>query len=85
MKRPLLRHIGYGGIAVGGAALVTAVVLGVVVRNGVTAAGKAPAVRTPAQAGAEVSSSDAEAAATDALFVVGGVCAAVGVPLAVVF
>jgi hypothetical protein len=85
MKRPVLRHLGYGGIAVGAAALVTAVVLGSVVRSGVTAAGKAPTSRTPAEASAEVSSSDAEAAATDALFVVGGVCAAVGIPLAVVF
>jgi tetratricopeptide (TPR) repeat protein len=84
-RRPLLRTLGYAGIAVGGAALITAIVLGVVVKSGVTGAGTAPASRTPAQASAQVSSSDAEAAGADALYVVGGVFAAAGVPLAVVF
>jgi tetratricopeptide (TPR) repeat protein len=85
MPRPLLHKLGLSAIAVGGAALVTALALSIVVGNENSAAARITGPRTAAQADALLSRSHSEASAEDGLFAAGGVLAAAGIPLTVVF
>jgi hypothetical protein len=85
ISNPTVRNVGYAGIAIGGAALIAAVVLGVTVQENTLAIGQRTGQRSTAQANADLSTSQAEATGADALYVIGGVLAAAGVPLAVVF
>jgi hypothetical protein len=82
---PVLRKVGYAGIAVGGAALIAAIVLGVTVQNDSVAAGKLSGQRTVAQADTQYNSISGRATGADALFGVSGVLAAGGIAFAVVF
>jgi tetratricopeptide (TPR) repeat protein len=84
-KNPMLRNLGYVGIAVGGAALIVAIALGVTEQNQTAALGKTATSRSTAQSDAALTTTAAEAGGADALYVVGGVLAAAGIPLAVVF
>jgi hypothetical protein len=82
---PLVRDIGFAGIAVGGAALAVAIVLGVTVRNDTSAVGMRSGERTTAQAAMLYNSINERSAGADSLFGIGGVLAAGGVALAVAF
>jgi hypothetical protein len=84
-SQPALRNIGYAGIAAGGAALVAALALGITVMNDNAALGNRSGARTTAQANAELSSLHSREEGADALFGIGGLLAAGGVALAVVF
>jgi hypothetical protein len=84
-KSPVLRNVGFAGIAVGGAALIVAVALAVTDQNQITALGKTTTSRSVAQSDAALATTGSEASAADALYVIGGVLAAAGIPLAVVF
>jgi hypothetical protein len=85
--RPALvqRKIGYVAVAVGGAALVAATILGVTVQSEGAGLNKAPVMRTTTQANSQLSSLDSREYAADTLFAIGGLLAAGGVALAVVF
>jgi hypothetical protein len=79
-----IRDVGWAGVAVGGAALVSAVALGIETQNQKALLTSAT-VRSTAQANMEWSREKSFATATNALSIAGGVLAAAGVVVVIVF
>jgi hypothetical protein len=85
-KRPSpLKNVGWAATAIGGAALVAAVILGVSSGTGLTSLHTATPSRLSLQAQQQINTVSSEALGADVLYAAGGVLAAGGVTLVVVF
>ncbi len=82
---PIVRAIGWSGLAAGGAALVAGLAVGLGARSDTTALGKVSTSRTGAQAQQQITSINARATGANVLFGAGGALAATGVGLVIAF